>query len=146
MRHLHNNGHQVACAAYTGISDTLLTGGKTVNSLFKLPVPTVETSSCNVSPTLHQADILRNQMLVNIDEPSMIPTHALHAIDRCLQDVTVIRQPFVGKAILFGGDFRQVLPIAPQSPPAIIGDMPQTFIFINWCSLKTCAITQNRKT
>jgi len=122
MSHLHHNGSQVACAAWTEISATLLTGGKTVHSLFKLPVPVVETSSCNVSPTSHQADILHNQMLFIIDEASMIPTHALHAKDRCLQDITAIRQPFGGKAILFSRDFRQVLPIVPQSPPDIVID------------------------
>ena len=69
MRHFRHNGHQVACVAWTGIAAALLTGGEIIHSVFfKLPVPVVETSSCSVSPTLHQADILCHQMLFTIDE------------------------------------------------------------------------------
>ena len=50
----------------------------------------------------------------------MIPTHALHAIDKLLRDITRIDIPFGGKIMLLGGDFRQVLPIVPRSPPAAI--------------------------
>ena len=86
--HLQQHNHKVACAAWTGIAATLMVNGRTVHNLFKLPVPIVETSTCNVSPTSKHADILRSQSLFIIDEASMIPTHALHAIDRCLQDIT----------------------------------------------------------
>ena len=144
MRHLRHNGHQVACAAWTRIAATLLTGGKTVHSLFKLPVPVLETSSCNISPTSQQAAFLRNQILFVIDESSMIPTHALHAIDRCLQDITAVRQPFGGKAILLGGDFRQVLPPSLSTHASNIHIYGN--IFINWSSLKTCALAQVTKT
>ena len=74
MRHLRYNGHQVACTALTGIAATLLTGGKTVHSLFKLPLPVLETSSCSVSPTSQEADILRNQKLF-IVEGQMFARH-----------------------------------------------------------------------
>ena len=41
----------VAIAAWIGIEATLLLGGRTVHSLFKLPVPLLEMSTCNVAPT-----------------------------------------------------------------------------------------------
>ena len=50
----------------------------------------------------------------------MVPTHALHAIDRLLRDITQADVPFGGKIILLGGDFRQVLPNVPHSPPAVV--------------------------
>lgn len=55
--------------------------------------------------------MLRNQVLFRIDETSMIPSHALDAIDRCLQDITGVDCTFRGKISLLGGDFRQVLPV-----------------------------------
>ena len=80
--YLRQNGYRVSCAAWTGIAATLLTEGRTVHSLFKLPVPVVDTSSCNVSPTSEHANFLRNQndIMFIIDEASMIPTHALNAM------------------------------------------------------------------
>ena len=77
-KYLCQNGYRVSCAAWTGIAATLLTEGRTVHSLYKLPVPVVDTSSCNVSPTSEHANFLRNQNMFIIDEASMIPTHALN--------------------------------------------------------------------
>ena len=88
--YLCQNGYRVSCAAWTGIVATLLTEGRTVHSLFKLPVLVVDTSSCNVSPTSEHANFLckQNMCIIDLDEASVIPTHALNAIDRCLQDIT----------------------------------------------------------
>jgi len=113
---------KVACAAWTGIAATLMTDGQTVHSLFKLPVPMLENSTCNVSTTSAQAEQLKGVHLFVIDEASMIPMHALHAIDRCLRDITQNTRPFGGKTLLLGGDFRQVLPVVPQVPPTVIID------------------------
>jgi hypothetical protein len=49
-----------------------------------------------------------------IDEASMVPLHALHAIDRMLRDITNVDVPFGGKIFVLGGDFRQVLPVVPR--------------------------------
>ena len=65
--------------------------------------------------------MVRSLTVIIIDEASMIPIHALHAIDRLLRDITRNNEiPFGGKIILLGGDFRQVLPIVPRSPPAAV--------------------------
>ena len=40
-----------------------------------------------------------------IDEASMVPLHALAAIDRMLRDITSTDVPFGGKIFLMGGDF-----------------------------------------
>ena len=58
--YLRHNGYKVSCAAWTGIAGTLLTEGRTVHSLFKLPVPVTDTSSCSISPNSEQANLLRN--------------------------------------------------------------------------------------
>ncbi|XP_065640379.1 uncharacterized protein LOC100208098 [Hydra vulgaris] len=99
-----------ATAAWTGIAATLLKKGCTLHGLFKLPVPILENSTCNVTPNSIHGKFLRQVSLYLLDEASMIPKHALNAIDKLLQDVCNSKFPFGGKVILMGGDFRQTLP------------------------------------
>ncbi|XP_072047483.1 uncharacterized protein [Amphiura filiformis] len=120
MAALRADGLKVAAAAWTGIAATLLRRGRTVHNLFKLPVPILETSTCNISPTSKHAAMIRALHLIIIDEASMVPVHALHAIDKFLRDLTGHDIPFGGKVFLLGGDFRQVLPVVPRSPPTVI--------------------------
>jgi hypothetical protein len=111
---------KVSPSAWTGIAAILLTGGRTCHSLFKLPVPILDTSVCHVSPTSVHAAFLRSVSMFIIDEASMVPVHALSAIDTLLRDITSIDCPFAGKIFLMGGDFRQVLPIVPRRPRTVI--------------------------
>ena len=55
-----------------------------------------------------------------IGEASMVPIHALAAIDKMLQDITATEVPIGGKIFLMGGDFCQVLPVVPRSPRTVI--------------------------
>ena len=113
-------GITVAPSAWTGIAATLLSGGRTVHSLFKLPIPVDDTATCNVTPSSSHAEMLRSVTMFIVDEASMVPLHALTAIDKMLQDITGHRVPFGGKIFLTGGDFRQVLPVIPKRPPTVI--------------------------
>ena len=90
----------------------------TVHSLFRLPVPILDTSTCNVSPTSNHAALLRELNLILFDECSMIPKYALHAIDKLLRDITNVDMPFGGKVALLGGDFRQILPVVRRGKAA----------------------------
>ena len=40
--------------------------------------------------------------------------HAIEAVDRTLQDLLGNNSPFGGIPVLFGGDFRQTLPVIPH--------------------------------
>ena len=144
ISYMRGKGLKVASAAWTGIAATLLRGGQTMHSLFKLPVPVLDTSSCNIAPNSNQAQFLRSLSLIVVDEASMVPTLALHAIDRLLQDITGDKVPFGGKILLFGGDFRQVLPVVPRSPPVvIIGTCLKRSPL--WCEVKQFKLTQNMR-
>ena len=122
-----------------------MTEGRTVHSLFKLPVPVVDTSSCNVSPTSEHANVLRNQNMFIIDEASMIPTHALNAIDRCLQHITRNNECFGGKVMLLGGDFRQVLPVVPRATETVVIDTCLKRSIL-WQHFQQIKLTQNMLT
>ncbi|XP_065640567.1 uncharacterized protein LOC136073126 [Hydra vulgaris] len=103
-----------------GIAATLLKKGCTLHGLFKLPVPILENSTCNVTPNSIHGKFLRQISLYLLDEASMIPKYALNAIDKLLQDVCINKFPFGGKVILMGGDFRQILPVVKRGQPADI--------------------------
>uniref|UniRef100_UPI00358FB219 uncharacterized protein n=1 Tax=Myxine glutinosa TaxID=7769 RepID=UPI00358FB219 len=108
--------------AYSGIAATLLAGGRTSHHRFKLPVPILENSTCNISPRSKDADTLRKANLFIWDEVPMAPAYALAAVDRCLRDVTSNNIPFGGKVLLLGGDFRQVLPVVDEILDAFPGE------------------------
>ncbi|CAJ0936430.1 unnamed protein product, partial [Ranitomeya imitator] len=63
---------------------------------------------------------LHSTKLFIIDECTMLSKYALHVIDRVLRDVMTTnvahkeKTPFGGKVIVFGGDFRQCLPVIPH--------------------------------
>ena len=114
------NNLKVAASAWTGIAATLLAGGRTCHNLFKLPVPIMDTSVCNIPPTSAHAEYLRSIDMFLIDEASMVSTHALTAINKMLQDITGVKEMFGGKIFVLGGDFRQVLPVVPRKPRSAI--------------------------
>ncbi|XP_066924644.1 uncharacterized protein [Clytia hemisphaerica] len=87
----------VATSSWTGIAATLLDGGKTCHSLFKLPVPVNDGSTCNVKPNSTHAAFLRDQDIFIFDESSMIPKYALEAVDIMLRDICNSQIPFAGK-------------------------------------------------
>ncbi|XP_047141334.1 ATP-dependent DNA helicase PIF1-like [Hydra vulgaris] len=89
-----------------------------MHGLIKLPVPVLETSTCNVTPNSIHGRFLRQISLYLLDEASMIPKYALSAIDKLLQDICNNNFPFGGKVILMGGDFRQILPVVKRGRPA----------------------------
>ncbi|KAJ8886977.1 hypothetical protein PR048_013191 [Dryococelus australis] len=104
------NSKIVCRVAWTGIASILLAGGNT--SLFKLPVPVMQGSVCDISAQLPEAELLRKCSLIIWYEGLMAPKEALHCVDRLLRDMTKINcTKFGGKVLLLGGDFRQVLPV-----------------------------------
>ncbi|XP_012561569.1 ATP-dependent DNA helicase pif1-like [Hydra vulgaris] len=115
---MSSRGVKSATAAWTGIATTLFTNGSTLHGLFKLPVPILDNSTCNVTANSIQGQFLKQVCLLMLDETSMITKHALNAIDRLLKDVCNNNFPFGGKVILFCGDFRQILPVVKRGRPA----------------------------
>ncbi|GBO46218.1 hypothetical protein AVEN_94312-1, partial [Araneus ventricosus] len=69
------------------------------------------TSTCNLKPNTSEAKILLDAKVIVWDEAPMTHVHAFLAVDRLLKDLTKCDEPFGGKIILLGGDFRQVLPV-----------------------------------
>ena len=102
------------------IAATLLKKGLTVHSLFRLRIPIVETSTCNIPPTSNRASFLMEQDLIACNEVNMVPKHALEAIEKASRDIANNDSLFGGKVNLLSGDFRQILPVLRRARHAEI--------------------------
>nr|XP_042898738.1 uncharacterized protein LOC107440395 [Parasteatoda tepidariorum] len=75
--------------ASSGIAATLLSGGRTAHSVFKLPLnlSIIEHPTCNISRSSDKADVLRRCKLKVWDECTMSHKAALEALDNTMQDL-----------------------------------------------------------
>ena len=108
---VRSQGQVALAVAYSGIAATLLTGGRTYHSRFRAPLLVDGTSTCAISVQSPLADLIRRTVLIVWDEAPMAHRHHLEAFDRTMRDVTGNDEPFGGKVLVLGGDFRQILPV-----------------------------------
>ena len=102
----------VLCVASTGLAALLLPGGRTAHSHFKIPIPCHEQSTCSIKKddAIHQ--LLKDTSLIIWDEAASQHHFIVETVDRTLRDLLdQPNRPFGGITILFGGDFRQTLPV-----------------------------------
>ncbi|XP_028193267.1 uncharacterized protein LOC114378874 [Glycine soja] len=104
--------------ASSGIASLLLPGGRTTHSKFKIPVPIFEDSTCNIHQGTQLAELLNEASLIIWDEVPMAHKFYFEALDQSLRDVIKAKSSsdkiFGGKVMVFGGDFRQILPVIPK--------------------------------
>ncbi|KAG6711434.1 hypothetical protein I3842_05G052700 [Carya illinoinensis] len=97
--------------ASSGVAASILPGGRTAHSRFKIPLDTDEHSICCVSKQSAIAKLLRVARLIIWDEAPMSRKQHIQALDKMLRDINDSDLTFGGKVVVFGGDFRQVLPV-----------------------------------
>ncbi|KAL5177308.1 ATP-dependent DNA helicase PIF1 [Glycine soja] len=108
----------VIMVASSGIASLLLPGGRTAHSKFKISVPVFEDSTCNIHQGTQLAELLNQTSLIIWDETPMAHKFCFEALDHSLRDIikhnSKDNKIFGGKVMVFGGDFRQILPIIPR--------------------------------
>jgi len=72
----------------------------------------------NMSKQCGGATLIRQAKLIIWDEAPMAKRHTSETVDRSFRDIMDSDIPFGGKVMVFGGDFRQVLPVVPKSTRA----------------------------
>ncbi|XP_035834922.1 uncharacterized protein LOC118483334 [Helianthus annuus] len=142
------NGHIVINVASSGIASLLLSRGRTAHSRFHIPINLNEDSVCHIKPNFEIANLLNEAKLIIWDEAPMVHKHAFEALDRTLKDVLSVSDshnseiPFGGKAIVFGGDFRQILPVVQNGSRQDIIHASLCSSYI-WPTCKVLKLTRN---
>ena len=107
--------------ASSGIAALLLQGGRTVHSRLKVPIKLNEISMCVISKQTVLAKIIQRAKLLVWDDAPLTHRFAAECIDRSLRDLCSCDLLFGGKVIVFGGDFRLILPVVRHGTQ---GDVP----------------------
>ena len=140
--HFRSQGKIVLCVASSGIAALLLIGGRTAHSCFKIPLKIHEDSMCSFAKNSELADLLRITDLIIWDEAPMQHRHIHECVDRTFQDVRGNNKPFGGIVFVFGGDFKQILPVIVKGSRAqIVGANLQRSHL--WNSITVLRLTQN---
>jgi hypothetical protein len=91
------------------------------HSKFGLPVPFDSDSTSRFSLGSTNANELANARVIVCDEASSMPGSFLNELNRLLNDFShTVDCHFGNKIILFGGDFKQTLPVCKRAVRAEI--------------------------
>ncbi|KAH1035256.1 hypothetical protein GYH30_055303 [Glycine max] len=136
----------VIIVASSGIASLLLPGGRTGHSRFKIPIPIFEDSTCNIHQGTELAELLNQTSLIIWDEAPMAHKFCFEALDQSLRDIITNKsnsnQIFGGKVIVFGGDFRQILPVIPRGTCSDIVNAAINSSYL-WDSCEILTLTKN---
>jgi hypothetical protein len=143
MHLVQSISQKVIVSAFTGIAASLLDGGTTLHSRFKLPKNIDETTTCRLTRE-EKKQILEASVLI-IDEAPMCSINLIDCLDREMKDLCKSNKLFGGKTVVFGGDFRQTLPVMKNAKPAQI-----TAVCLkkwkNWQFVRKRKLTKNMRT
>ena len=97
--------------ASSRIAATLLDGGTTAHSRFKIPIEIHPDSTCSITAQCALAELIRAAELAIWDEAVMQHRHVFECVERTFRDIRQDQRPFGGLVMCFCGDFRQLLPV-----------------------------------
>ena len=123
--------------ATAGIAALLLLGGRTAHSRFKLPLNLDDRSMSEIHKGSSLAALISKVNLIIWDEAPMAHRHAFETLDRSLRDLlshdnpSAVTQPFGGKTVLLGGDFRQILSVIPHGkrPDMVLASISKYYLW-----------------
>nr|XP_043626130.1 uncharacterized protein LOC122597620 [Erigeron canadensis] len=101
-------------------------------------------------PSSELAALIKIRKLIIWDEAPMIHKHCFEALDRTMRDILRSTQPnsedkvFGGKVVVFGGDFRQILPVIPKGIRSMIVNASLNSSHI-WHHCKVLKLTVNMR-
>lgn len=136
--------------ASSGIASLLLSGGRIAHSRFIIPINVTEDSFCQINQNSPLAELLKLTSLIMWDEALIIHKHCFEALDRTLRDILRSsipdseEKPFGGKVVVFGGDFRQILPVVPKGSRKDIVNASLNSSYL-WDHIEVLKLTINMK-
>ncbi|BAH92476.1 Os04g0142700 [Oryza sativa Japonica Group] len=143
---LHSMGKDITKYGLLEIIDiaSILPGGRIAHSRFKIPIKIAHNSMCNFKKQNGTAKLLRMASLIIWDEAAMTKRQAVETLDRSLQDIMGCSLPFGGNVIVFGGDFRQVLPVVTRGTRAqiIYATLQRSYL---WKNIRKIRLSHNMR-
>jgi hypothetical protein len=130
--------------ASSGIAALLLQGGRTVHSMFRVPLKIEKDSECAIERQSATARVLAEARLIIWDEAPMQHRFIFEAVERTLQDCRGNLDLFGGCTTVFAGDFRQTLPVIPQAHRSQIVRASLKFSDI-WERTRVLSLTENMR-
>ncbi|XP_049385851.1 uncharacterized protein LOC125849952 [Solanum stenotomum] len=106
---IRHKGFIALATASSGVAASLLPGGRTAHSRFKIPIDVNENFTSNISKQSSLASLIRDARLIVWDEISMAKKKMVEAFELLLRDLMETNTLFGGKIVVFNGDFRQTL-------------------------------------
>jgi len=100
--------------AFSGVAATLLDGGTTAQSRFKMPIDIQSDFICNIPTESHSMDLIHETDLAFWDETSMLNRHIFEAMECTFRDLRNEPRAFGEIVFHFCEDFRQMLSIVPR--------------------------------
>ncbi|XP_073120390.1 uncharacterized protein [Henckelia pumila] len=114
LAYLRKKEKILIAVATSGIAANLLPGGRTAHSRLKIPLNPTSQTLCNIEKKKDLAELIRRASGIVWDEAPMANRYAFESVNKTFQDIMKNMLPFGGKTMIFGGDFRQVLPVVKR--------------------------------
>ncbi|XP_073121727.1 ATP-dependent DNA helicase pfh1-like [Henckelia pumila] len=111
LAHVRKSGKTIIAVATSGITATLLPGGRTAHSRLQISLKPTTSTLCTIKKQTDLAELIRRATTVIWDEAPMANCYAFESVNKNFQDIMENHLPFGGKIMVFGGDFRQVLQV-----------------------------------
>ena len=133
--------------ALTGIAASLLDGGITAHTRFRIPTILNENSVSSIKPLSSEANLLKESDLIIWDEVSTAHKYMFECVDRLFRDITGVNKPFGGKVFLVCGDFRQILPVVKHgsSVDIVQASIKRSKVWQYFLPKQKFALTQNMR-
>ncbi|AQK55656.1 hypothetical protein ZEAMMB73_Zm00001d051971 [Zea mays] len=125
--------------ATSGVAASILPGGRTAHSRFKIPLTIDDGAVCSFTKQSGTTKLLQKAPLIIWDEASMTKRQAIEALDNSMRDIMGRPElPFGGRTVVFGGDFRQVLPVVRKGSRAqiVAASLRSSYLWESMCHLK----------
>ena len=97
LSHVRSRDQIAIAVASSGIAADLLGGGQTAHSMFKIPIPIQDDSTCSITRQSHLAHKIRSASLVVWDEAHMMDRRVFKCVSRSMFDLLNYPHPFGGK-------------------------------------------------
>ncbi|XP_010480907.2 PREDICTED: ATP-dependent DNA helicase PIF1-like [Camelina sativa] len=143
---LRYRGMIVINTASSGIASLLLPGGRTAHSRFRIPITPDDSTSCTMTPNDDVSNLMDEASLIIWDDAPMMSKYCFENLDRSLKDCIGRgrNKPFGGKVVVFGGDFRQILPVINGAGRAeiVLSSLNASYL---WEHCKVLKLTKNMR-